>query len=179
MFLNLSSDIITCIIRFLDNRTNCRIISTCKELNIYGKKYGYLTSILLDYKEQYFSFIHKYHNHSNTINKIEIKETLNPHLLIPEYTEILIFSHCSIDKYINPDNIVKTRVLKITDYHRSTNKNVLRINWDKFIHLEYLELYIYNIELKGVEKLEKLLYKKIDIQKLNIYKKRCCISRNS
>ena len=167
---SLPSDIIICITSFLDNKSNNHLISSSKNLNKHGKQYGYLTRILLDYKETYFSFTHKYYKHLNTINTIEIKETLNPHILIPDYTYILIFSHCSINKYINPDNIVKTKVLKITDYHRNINKNILRINWERFKHLEYLELYIYDVELKGIEKLEKLKYKKIDTSS---NKKRC------
>lgn len=172
---SLPSDIILYVSSFLDNKSNSRLISTCKCLNTHGKTYGYLTKLILDYKETYFSFIHKFYKNINTINTIEIKESVNPHILIPEYTHILIFSHCSINKYINPDNVVKTKVLKITDYHRHTNKNILRINWKCFKNLEYLELYIYDVELEGIETLEKLKYKKIDtVNKKRSYSK--CIN---
>ena len=162
-FINIPIDILNNIISFLDNKTNVILMLTCKYLSNHGKKFGYLNSIKLDYKDNYNNFIHKYSNHHRTIKKIEIIGYQNPHLWIPKYVEIIIFSHCSINHYLNPGLYgLATKVLILKDYNRYRNHYKLHVNWEFFKNLEILELYVYDVDIKDITKLTKLHSKKIN-----------------
>jgi hypothetical protein len=161
--INCPTDIMLHITSFLDNKSNINLIETCKYLYKYGQKFGFLKSIQFNYKENYNIFLERYNIHRNTIKKIKVNGVENPHLWIPNYTETLIFSHCSIYEYINPGpRALLTKVFILTDYHRYKNHIKLRINWDCFINLEILELYVYDVDIIGIHKLSKLRQTKIN-----------------
>ena len=81
----------------------------------------------------------------------------DPHLWLPNYTQYLVFDHCSISGYLNPGRHGSvTKSLKIRDYHRYKNKQTLRVNWECFPNLEELELYVYNVDMTDINKLKKL-----------------------
>jgi hypothetical protein len=87
----------------------------------------------------------------------------NPQSILPKFVRNIYFDHCSISKYINPKKIMyQTKKLRLTDYHRYSNKQKLRINWNCFPNLEELELYVYDVDLSGIENLPKLYNKKIN-----------------
>ena len=160
---NLPVDIILHITSFLNNKSNINLVETCKYLYNYGKKFGFLRSIKYDYKQNYNIFLNTYNQHRNTIKKIKINGIENPHIWLPNYTETLIFSHCSINEYINPGpRALLTKVFILTDYNRYKNHIRLRINWEWFINIEILELYVYDVDIIGIDKLTKLRHKKIN-----------------
>ena len=162
-FVNYPHEIISVISSFLDDKTNITLMSSCKYLNTHGELHGFLTFIKLDYKQNYIEFLKRYHKHKYTIKKIEVIRIDNPHMWIPDFVEILVFSHCSIDNYLNPGtSALFTKVLIFNDYNRYKNKNKLRINWKCFKNIEILELYVYDVDFEGIEILTKLRKKKID-----------------
>ena len=169
-YLNTNKSLLKCphaiillITSFLDDKTNINLMSTCKYIYSYGELYGFLKSIKLDYKENYINFIKHYNKHKHTIKKIEVNRIDNPHMWIPDYVETLVFSHCSIDHYLDPPSTcLFTKELILHDYNRYKNKNKLRINWECFKNIEILELYVYDVDIKGIEKLTKLRKKNID-----------------
>jgi len=148
---------------FLDNKSSINLMITCKEMSQYGKNTAFLTSIRLDYKENYSKFIQRYSQHKNTIKKIEVNGMENPHLWLPNYVNTVMFLHCSIYEYVDPGpSALFTKVLILRDYNRHKNQYLLCINWDWFVNLEILELYVYDVDIKGIDKLTKLREKKID-----------------
>ena len=166
MFIIIPTDVLNKIICLLDNNSNHSLILSSKYSYNHGKQYGYITNILLDYKQTYRSFLDIFNNNFFNMQTVEINGMDNPHIWLPSYKKNIIFSNCSINEYINPDKTALiTKSLKIQDYTREKNKNIININWEKFINLEKLDLYVYNINLIGIEKLTKLKYKSINILK--------------
>ena len=81
----------------------------------------------------------------------------NPHLWIPVFVQNINFDHCSISEYLNPGKQAHiTKKLRLTDYNRYKNNNILKVNWECFQNLEELELYVYDVDLTGIEKLKRL-----------------------
>jgi hypothetical protein len=62
---------------------------------------------------------------------------------------------------INPDKTT-TEILIIRDVHRSKSNKKITINWEKFPRLRVLDLYIFDIELKGIEQCKMLESVRID-----------------
>ena len=158
---NLPSDLISHIASFIDNKTNTQLSRSCKELN----NHGYSVSITSESFPYMMTFIRNFCKHQYSIKKTVIKYIDDPQLWLPSFTEHIEFLHCVIPSYINPPLASKshqTKYLKITDYHRYTRKTVVRINWGCFPNLEELELYVYDIDLTGIENCTKLNKRKID-----------------
>ena len=159
----LPTDLVTNILSLSDNKTGISLIKTCKSINNCGIEHGYLTSAKADLNIDILSFIRKCCDHFHTLNKIEMSYMDDPQSWLPFFVERIIFNHCSITKYWNPGNkanIVKT--LKLTDYSRYKFKTTLCVNWECFKNLESLELYVYNVDLSGIDKLTKLKRKNIN-----------------
>lgn len=164
-FINLQTDILFCISSFLDNKNNSQLILTCKTINTHGKENGYLTTIKINYKMNIFEFISIFSQHSYTIRKVIFNGFVDPQIWVPSFKEKMIFEHCTISKYLNPGETGKeTKYLKLTDYHRFKNKTTLLVNWKDFPNLEYLELYVYDVDFKNINNCKKL--KKIKINTL-------------
>ena len=118
----------------------------------------------VDYSIDMMTFIKNFCYHLHTLKTVYMNGIDDPHMLLPHYTEHLIFDHCSISKYLNPGRQAYiTKSLTLTDYHRYKNKQTLRVNWSCFPNLEELELYVHDVDLTGIEKLKKL--KKVNINK--------------
>ena len=150
--LNYSLDTVLIILSFLDNKSGIKMMSTCRSINLNGRKNGFLTSLKLDNKIDAMDFFKQCIKHQETLKKITICGYDNPHMWIPQYIETLIFDHCSVLECIDPPEIVyETKYIKITDYHRLRLKNKLYINWSKFPNLEHLELYVYSVDLSGLD----------------------------
>ena len=159
------SVILSHVMLFLNNKTNTHLINTCKELHKHGKKIGYLTSIKTSVALSMMIFINNFCDHSRTLKTVEMRGIDDPHLWLPNYTQHLIFDHCSISEYLNPGRQARvTKSLKLRNYHRYKNKQTLRVNWECFPNLEELELYVYDVDMTGIEKLKKL--KTVVIDKL-------------
>jgi hypothetical protein len=163
--LNTSSDIITIVMSFLQDKDNTRLVRTCKNLCTHGKEYGFVTFINGDLNTDMMTFMERFCRHSNTINSVFLSSLDNPHNWLPHYVEKLCFNHCAITSYVNPSprsNSHVVKYLKLTDYNRYRYKTTLRINWDCFPNLEELELYVYDVDLVGIEKCIKLKKRKIN-----------------
>jgi len=108
-------------------------------------------------------FFRRFRQHSATIKTVEIKHVDNPHLWLPHLVENLIFDHCDITTYFNPGKksyVTKKLILK--DYLRHKYKTTFRINWNCFPNLEELELYVYDVNMEGIDVCKKLHTKKIN-----------------
>lgn len=156
------SDIISFISSCLDNNSGYNLMRTCRLFKLHGDQYGFKTSINLDYSMDAIVFIKNFMKHKDSLRIITVRGIDNPHIWIPQYVETLIFDHCSVIERINPGNTIHAvKSIKIRDYHRFKNNNTLRINWTQFPNLEHLELYVYDVDLNGLN-LNKLKTYNID-----------------
>lgn len=159
---NSSQDIISYITTFLHNKDNVSIAHTCLQLS----KSSFMRSLRLDPLVDQWIFLKRWLQHSKSIRVIQISYRDNPYLMLPEYPEQLIFEHCSIGVW-NPGNkAYKTKYVKLLDYNRYGNKRHLTINWSCFPNLEKLDLYVWSVDLNGIENCKKLKNIKIDKVKL-------------
>lgn len=163
MFVNNSpTEIILGIMSFLDNKTNTKLVRTCKSFHNHGKKFGYLTQLKVNNIIDKIYYLNIYLEHSKCLTTIEMNGFENPHLLLPRYVYNIKFDHCSISKYLDPGKqIYETEKITLKDYHRYKNKLTLQVNWSRFPNLKELQLYVYDVDLTGITELKKL--KKINI----------------
>lgn len=155
----LPTDITVKLMSFLDNKHNTHIINTCKAMQIHGKEHGFVTSMRVCSGDDLMLFINRFIGHVNTIHTVKMSYMSDPHVWIPQFTEKLIFEHCSIPSYLNPGRqALATKYLVLTDYLRYKNHITVGINWECFRNLEYLKLYVYDVDLSGIENLTKLKY---------------------
>jgi len=166
LFKQISNDCITYILSFSDNNSSVSIINTCTFFNKFCKENGYATKITNNNIDK-FEFIHRCILHSKTLSTINMNGHINPHLWISMFKENMIFTHCSFPSRISckEKNCNVTKCLTITDYHRYTNKIVLRIDWSIFPNLEKLVLYVFDVDLNGIENCKKLKTGKINTLK--------------
>jgi hypothetical protein len=166
--LTTSSDIITIVMSFLQDKDNTKLIRTCNNLYTHGKDYGFVTFINGDLNTDMMTFMKRFSQHSNSINSVVLRSLDNPHIWLPHYVERLCFDHCAITSYINPHPRYKSymvKYLKLTDYNRYKFKSTLRINWDCFPNLEELEVYVHDVDLVGINMCKKLKKRKINTSK--------------
>jgi hypothetical protein len=164
--INYSPEILGFIISFLDNKTNICLIKTCKYVYNHGEQFGYLSYIKIKYGIKMMEFFYHFCKHSFYIKTVEIYGMDDPHLWIPSFVQNINFDHCFISGYLNPGKqAYVTKKLRYVDYHRYKNKHILKVNWECFINLEELELYVYDVDLSGIEKLQKL--SRININKMS------------
>lgn len=162
------SDLITNILGFLNNKSSVSFIRTCIHINNVSKKHGYVTSLRSKMNDDIFTFIRTCCEHSLTLKTIELNYMDDPHLWIPFYVNNIIFKHCSITKRWNPGKkALCIKKLKLEDYNRYKFKNTLKINWESFENLEELRLYVYDVDLSGIDKLTKLKNVFIDVSNFN------------
>jgi hypothetical protein len=160
------SDLLSHISSFSDNKTNTCFFQACKYLANHAKNVGYVTHIKYILSTNMMTFLHRFCQHSKTIKTVEMHGVDDPHIWLPCYVERLIFEHCAIPDYINPQKIIHaTKQFKLTDYLRSKDKTTLRVNWKCFPNLEELELYVHSVDLTGIEYCTKL--KRVLINTIN------------
>jgi hypothetical protein len=162
------SDIIPNIMSFLEDKDNTCLVRTCNNLYKHSKKYGFVNFIKGDLNTNMMTFIQRFSDHSHSVNSIELSYLDDPHIWLPHYVEKLFFDHCAITEYVNPPNRSNSQVVKyfkLTDYNRYKFKTTLRINWNCFPNLEELELYVYDVDLVGIDKCRNLKRRKINICK--------------
>lgn len=167
LFKQVPIDCITHILSFCDNNSGASIINTCTFFNKFSKNNGYATKITNNNNINEFEFIKRCIAHSKTLSVIHINGYINPHLWVPMFKETMVFTHCSFpSKIFNRDKKYNlTKCLTITDYHRYTNKIVLRIDWSILPNLEKLVLYVFDVDLNGIENCKKLKTCKINTLK--------------
>ena len=158
---NLPLELMVHLMSFLDDANNYMLITTCKYLNNYSKKFGYLTYMKADNTVNMMTFLERCCNHFKTLKTIEIHLLENPHLWLVDYVENIIFDYCSVLSAVNPGKKVKTKKIKINDHNRYINKATLNINWEYFPDLEDIELTVHNVNIYGLNNCKKL--KKINI----------------
>lgn len=163
IFKQIPTDCITYILSFCDNNSGTSIINTCIFFSIFSKKNGFATKINNNNINE-FKFIERCILHSKTLSTINMKGYVNPHLWVPMFKENMLFTHCSFPSKIfdRKKNCNLTKCLSITDYHRYTNKIVLKIDWSIFPNLEELVLYVFDVDLNGIENCKKLKKCKIN-----------------
>ena len=167
LFKQIPTDCITYILSYCDNNSGASIINTCTFFNKFSKENGYATKITNNNNINDFEFIRRCILHSKTLSTINMNGYVNPHLWVPMFKENMIFTHCSFQSRIfyREKNCNVTKRLTIIDYHRYTNKIVLRIDWDIFPNLEELILYVFDVDLNGIENCKKLKTGKINTLK--------------
>jgi hypothetical protein len=161
------SDILIMITVFLDNKSNTRLIRSCKLLKNHCNEYGFLTTINHNLTMDMMKFTRLFSTHSNTLKSVYLRGVDDGHLWLPFYPERIILDNCVITKYINPGVQPQVKALKITDYHRFESNTVVKINWDCFPNLEILLLHVYDFDRTGLN-LSQLKTCKIDTFKDNI-----------
>lgn len=145
------TDTLFTIISFLDNKSSSALIRTCSIIKKHGDTYGFATHMSFDSIIDTMSFIRRFYHHINTLKSVYIRGIDNPHIWIPQYVERMVFDHCCVVKEINPImTSYVTKYLKITDYHRTKYKTKVYINWEKFPNLEKISLYVFDINLDGL-----------------------------
>lgn len=150
-------DLLSTIISFLDNNSSVRLISTCQYIKNHGDNNGFLTTLKLTNTTDTMEFYNNFSKHEKSLKTLILIRIDDPFIWIPKYVERLIFENCSISCYINPGKrIYTTKVLKLKDYDRCKNKSKIRINWSCFPNLEEIELYVHDIDLNGLDKLDNL-----------------------
>lgn len=163
---NLPTEILSYIITFLNNKTSTRLIRSCNSIHKYGQKFGYLTHLKATSNTDMLEFFGIFLEHSDCVTTVEINGVENPQLLLPRFVRNLSFNHCSISNDIDPGKkVYETKKIRLRDYHRYKNKQILRINWSCFPNLEELDLYVYDVDLTGIKELEKLKIIKINTVK--------------
>lgn len=156
-----SYDLLSHIVSFLDDRANSRLLKTCKYFANYANKFGYASYIKAGLYVDMMTFIQRFCHHSFSVKTVEIHGIDDAHIWLPNYVERLIFEHCSISSYVNPEKpIYTTKYIKLTDYNY-INKATLRINWRCFPNLEELDLDVYDVDLTGIEQCKKLKWTSI------------------
>lgn len=163
------TDVLMYIMSFLDNRTNINIILTCRILRKHGENNGYINKINANYRVDMREFIYLFRVHTNTIKTVTMDGFENPHLWVPIFRENMLFTHCYFTKHLTTGKGGKTtKRIVITDYHRFKNKLTLEIEWEDFPNLEELELYVYDVNMKGIDNCKKLKRVKINTPKYKI-----------
>ena len=160
------TDVLLYIMSFLDNKTNSNIVSTCRVLRQHGKNNGYINKIKANYSVDMREFLSLFCVHTNTIKTVTIDGFENPHLWVPIFRENMFFTHCSFPTRLSPGKGGRsTKYIVLTDYHRFKNKLTLEIDWEDFPNLEELELYVYSVNMKGIDNCKKL--KRVKINTIN------------
>ena len=170
LFEQFPTDCITHILSFCDNNSGASIINTCRFFSLFSKNEGFATKITNNNINE-FEFIKRCIAHSKTLSVIHINGYVNPHLWVPMFKETMVFTHCSFpSKIFNRGKKYNlTKSLTITDYHRYTNKIILKIDWSIFPNLEELVLYVFDVDLNGmIECCKKLKSGKINTLKNKI-----------
>ena len=167
--INSSKEILLYIMSFLDNKNNTNLVKSCNSLYRHGKKHGYLTYIKATNNRDLTYFKNILLKHSECLTTIEMNGFENPHLLLHRFVCNIKFDRCSISKYVDPGKqIYQTEKIRLKDYHRYKNKQTLKVNWSRFPNLKELDLYVYDVDLTGIEQLKKLKHININTVKRNI-----------
>ena len=146
------SDALSIITSFLNNRSSSQLLRTCRSFKEHGNTFGYLTHMSFDLITDTMTFLRRFCKHQETIRSVYIRGIDNPQLWMPRYVERMVFDHCCVIKRINPPKpVYVTKYLKIADYHRSKFRTQVRINWEQFPNLEDVVLYVYDIDLEGLD----------------------------
>lgn len=161
---DLCDDVLIHVQSFLDTKDSIALIKTCKRFKTLYTKTGYIKS--LEYgnsKMDFETFCRLCYKSKNTLKSVTMHNTNAPVQWLPlnVWPERVIFERCSIDAVINPLKTV-TETLIINDVHRRNNKQKISINWEKFAQLKILDLYVYDIDLTGIEKCKSLKAIRID-----------------
>lgn len=160
-------EILSIVISFLDNKSGSYISSTCKNLNNHCKTNGYITVMKLNYRTRKINFVRLFCKHARAIQTVFITGVNNPHIWMPRFVDTVIFRDCFISMYIDPGkSAASTRILKIRDCNRNTypkiDKTVLKVNWSCFKNLQILDLYVYGVDMTGIDELDNLISVNID-----------------
>lgn len=166
-FEQISTDCITHILSFCDNSSSTNIVNTCIFFREFSKNNGFATKISNKGISE-LEFIQRCILHCKTISIIHVNGYVNPHLSVPIFKKNMIFTHCSFPSRIfDKKGCNITKSLIIADYHRFNNKLVLKIDWSMFPNLEYLSLYVFDVDLTGIECCKKLKLYEINTLALN------------
>ena len=99
---NCSTDILSVIISFLNNKSSITLSQTCKKIHNHSQNYGYLSSMKANKDTDLYDFMFKYYINKNTLNSIEMHRINNPQNLITTLPEVVTFNHCVISEFFNP-----------------------------------------------------------------------------
>jgi len=143
----------------LDNKTSINFIISCKYFKDIFYKYGYIKHIktgnLTDIN--IYDFFSICVEHENTLDLIEITNTFNPINWITVWPRVVFFNYCNITVEINPFKPVKTKRLYLLN---NRNNKKIKIHWDMFPDLEYLETDNFNFNFEDIKKLLNIRIKK-------------------
>jgi len=127
--VNLSSDIISSIISFLNDNSSICFIQTCKSIKTHGDNHGFIKKMSADYTSDMNLFIKRFCKHVKTLRRVSMNNIENPHIWLPEFVETTAFIDCSLTTKLDPcyrqkPYKVKYLVLEKCKY----NENLININ---------------------------------------------------
>lgn len=154
--IKLPLDILSHIFYCQHDQTCSFLVRTCKTMYKYGKKTGYIKNISMGPNDDGIEFLKRFCEHSHTISYIKIESQDNPQVWIPKFTKKMVFIHCEPpSKSIKCVTGINTKHFVFHDYNRKLGKTLI-IDWMCFKNIEILDLYVFNVDLTGIEILLKL-----------------------
>ena len=153
MLNHFNTDLLTYMFSFLNNKSVCCFVRSCKYIYDIGLKFGYLNYIRYNFTVDLMEFIKMFCNHTRTLSTVEIRGLQDPHIWLPDSVETLIFRQCSVSTKFELPNSYKIKKIIYIDTLRS---DYIDIDWSKFPNIMYLILYVKNIKISGLHNLKKL-----------------------
>ena len=153
------------------NKDMVSLVSTCKRFRDIGKKRGYIKSIDFSWNSDYGNFFELWGRPKLFLHQIKISDFVDPITWIPtkHWAKTMIFERCCMGgKYIDPYGS-KTETLVIKDILRCRNRYTLRIIWSKLPKLKVLDLYVYEVDLKGLETCQELEAIRINVNNNRLF----------
>jgi hypothetical protein len=107
-------------------------------------------------------FLSRFFQHSKSLKTVIFRGVDEVHEWFPHFVETMIFEHCVITQLDPGKPVYVTKRLKLVDYFRHKYRTTVFINWECFPNLEEVELYVYDVNLNGIEGCKNLRVRKID-----------------
>lgn len=136
-----------------DNKGSVSLACTNKWFNATGNQNGYVKHMSIGRlnDDSTLTCVMRYLEHKRSLHSIHIERLNNPQSWISGCLPIITcFNRCHFTTELNPPPS-NTEILTIRDQHRHQHNNTLRINWSKFPKLKVLDLYVFKVNLSGIE----------------------------
>lgn len=167
-FQELPEDIFKYIWDTIDNNTDTlSLMQTCHYFYKNGKKWGYVKTLLFDMSSDVIKFINMYSKAIKSLKKLEIANIYDPISWITyrRWPRTVVFSNCNMGyRTIDPLPSITESLIIRENRHLQQDYKMMRINWCKFPKLRVLDIYTYNVDLKGIENCKDLEVVRIDIE---------------
>jgi hypothetical protein len=163
--LDLPEDIIIKLIDILPDASP--FVLTCKYIKTIGDSYGYIKHLYVKEGDDLKSFHNKMEKHHRMIRSVIIDGISNTEDWLPFYPKKILFnitttpiiSGTLLEYKFNPSYTTTEELFIIASRNIPC---IVLVNWEKFTCLRKLYLNAFNVDLEGIDKLQKLEYVTID-----------------